>query len=118
MREINPYEAPQCDSHDEPLSITEEQLPDIPWPAWLGKALWAQFAAIVMTYFCGAITSMTKQQTAWNTIVLCLMGIAGLLSLLNLIAAFRYRIGWLVVLELIVICLPVVAVLTILFSEA
>ena len=103
MPDINPYEAPQS----EQLPSAEEQFLDEPFPPWLGRALWTQLAAIVILGFIATITNVP------DSIELCSILFIGLLSLFNLITAIRYRIGWLVLLELIVIGLPMMVFFTI-----
>lgn len=112
MPEINPYEAPQS----EQLPSAEEQQPNMLWPAWLGKALWVQFAAILITFFAAPIPVSPPHHHTRDTIVVCVIGIIFLFSLFMLVTAIRYRIGWLVALELIVIMLPTYAFLITIFG--
>ncbi len=101
MPELNPYEAPQS----EPVANTEDQLPVEELPPWLGRALWLQLAAITAVVLIPVFFRRPQDQLLL-TLSQCLLGVAALLSLMNLINAIRYRIGWLVILELIVIGLP------------
>jgi len=72
----------------------------------LGKALRVQFACVVVTLFAAFVNVTPELRAAWFSIVWIAIGITGLLSLGILLAAIRYRIGWLVMLELIVVGLP------------
>ncbi len=112
MPEINPYESPQSELR----ANAAEPQPDATWPAWLGSALWVQMAAIVITFIAVPIPFAPAHQAAWNTIVLCAIGMIGILTLLILISAIRNRIGWLLVLELIVLGLPIYAFVIILYG--
>jgi hypothetical protein len=102
MPELNPYESPQSN-----LSPDEAKSLDNAWgPAWLGKALRVQFACVVVTLIAAFVNVTPELRAAWFSIVWIAIGITGLLSLGILLAAIRYRIGWLVMLELIVVGLP------------
>ncbi len=102
MSELNPYEAPQSN-----LTPNNAESLDNPWgPAWLGKALRVQFACVVVTLIAAFVNVTPELRAAWFSIIWIAIGITGLLSLGILLAALRYRIGWLVMLELIVIGLP------------
>jgi hypothetical protein len=109
MPEINPYESPQS----EQLPRAEEQFAEEHYPPWLGQSLWTQFGAIIVTWTCASITVAPAKRPAMEWFVLCLVIFSGIFSLINFIAAIRYRIGWLVLLELIVIGLPLVTIFTI-----
>lgn len=107
MTDLNPYEAPQVDE-----SLTEE-----PWPAWLGTALRSEFACVVLTLLASGISVTPDVRKAWNAILLIAVGMTGLLTIVILITAIRYRIGWLVLLELIVIGLPLMMLFTVQFHR-
>lgn len=111
MSELNPYEAPQSKKQiaSEPFADMDEQTPVEQLPPGLGRALWLQVAAMaaitIMTFF------MSGQQVhSMMSLMFCLLIVAGLLSLWNLISAIRYRIVWVIIMELIVIGLSLVLV--------
>lgn len=102
MPELNPYESPQSN-----LAANEAESLDNAWgPAWLGKALRVQLACVVLSLIASFVSVTPDVRAAWNTFLVLAIGITGLLSLGILLVAIRYRIGWLVMLELIVIGLP------------
>jgi hypothetical protein len=108
MPELNPYEAPQSNL----LPDDGESLDNAWGPPWLGKALRVQFACVVVTLLASFVTVTPDVRSGWNAILFIAIGITGLLSLGILLAAIRYRIGWLVILELIVVGLPLMMAIT------
>ena len=111
MPEINPYEAPQSEELPRADQQSVESL-----PPWLGRALWLQLAAIAAVMLLPIFTRRPQDQLLL-LLLQCLLGITALLSLMNLIYAIRYRIGWLVILELIVFGLPLMFVLMVGFPR-
>ena len=96
MPEINPYEAPQSEETElrQPALNSEEG-----YPRWLGNALYAQLLLILVTIF---------SPFGWlsNTLQFLIFLLHEAVASALFIAALRYRFGWLVILELIVIGLP------------
>lgn len=98
MPEINPYESPQSDH----LPSTVEQQADEQFPSWLGRALWLQLLLILVTLF---------SPFGWfpKFIQLAIFVLHEIVASALFVAAYRYRFGWLAILEMIVIGMPLVA---------
>lgn len=105
MPEINPYEAPQSDA-------SKAMPPPRPdgegYPVWIGTAVNVQFGLILTVFILAMIITGPPN---WFTEFLGLLIVIFFFSLSVglLVAAIRYRIGWLLLIELTVLCLPIFA---------
>ncbi len=105
MTEINPYESPQSSSTEEP----EKESTEGPFPSWLGKGLRVQFALVIVTMLAFAITITPEFPVVWDAVLRIAVVINWAFAIAMMITAVRYRLGWLLVLELIVLVLPILA---------